>query len=550
MRQEGRVSEATSCAREVSEMLARASVRRVACAVLLSCVSPAASFLATPTPLPARVAQLPRLGAGSQGRGMTPNRGHGIARSNPPATLVSALSTERKAQAAGRSGAAPMGAETQLLGEDALSRDGDGPPPQSPWPGPESTGTRTRTRQDDRLDDLAMQAAKSADMGLRYDPMTADKEFQSRTLDVWRRDLQISVPLTLFLGQVLIDFQRGVEKENRPMRAKQFMEIIAGLGPAFIKAGQALSSRPDLLPPEYLQELQKLQDRLPPFPNDVAFRIIEDQLGVPMAEVFDRVEPEPVAAASIGQVYKGYLRTGESVAIKVQRPECEDIIALDIYILRELSGTLSQMIKLLRRDIDLRSIVEEFGKLIYEEIDYLQEARNAQRFAELYGTSELILVPRIYWRFCKQKLLVMEWIEGERLTSPKLAPDIKTKLVRAMTQCSLQQMLEKGFFHADPHGGNLLATADGRLVYLDFGMMSEVPRVCYQDYNLPSAMHLQAHTPHTHACISCAFLIARPRTGRGISTVRDPGGCDPPREPRLPFPLPALRALRFHPPWH
>ena len=105
-----------------------------------------------------------------------------------------------------------------------------------------------------------MQAAKSADMGLRYDPMTADKEFQSRTLDVWRRDLQISVPLTLFLGQVLIDFQRGVEKENRPMRAKQFMEIIAGLGPAFIKAGQALSSRPDLLPPEYLQELQKLND--------------------------------------------------------------------------------------------------------------------------------------------------------------------------------------------------------------------------------------------------------------------------------------------------
>jgi len=341
----------------------------------------------------------------------------------------------------------------------------------------------------DRLDDVAMQAAKRADMGLRYDPLVAEEEYGGRTLDVWKRDLEISVPLTTFLGQVLIDFQRGVEEKNRPIRAKQFMEIIAGLGPAFIKAGQALSSRPDLLPPEYLKELQKLQDQLPPFPNDVAFKIIEEQLGVPLDEVFERVEPEPVAAASIGQVYKGYLRTGEAVAIKVQRPECEDIIGLDIYILRELSGTLSQMIKLLRRDIDLRSIVEEFGKLIYEEIDYLQEARNAQRFLELYGNNPTVYVPRIYWRFSKSKLLVMEWIEGERLTSPLLPEKIKTKLVRAMVQCSLQQMLEKGFFHADPHGGNLLATPEGKLVYLDFGMMSQVE--AYQRYGiLEAVIHL------------------------------------------------------------
>ena len=326
-------------------------------------------------------------------------------------------------------------------------------------------------------------------MGLRYDPATAEAEFAGRTVDVWRRDLQISVPLTSFLGQVLIDFQRGVEVENRPLRAKQFMEIIAGLGPAFIKAGQALSSRPDLLPPEYLKELQKLQDQLPPFPNHLAFKIIEEQLGRPMSEVFERVEPEPVAAASIGQVYKGYLRSGEAVAIKVQRPECEDIIGLDIYILRELSGTLSQMIKLLRRDIDLRSVVEEFGKLIYEEIDYLQEARNAQRFADLYGNNPMVYVPRIYWRFSRSKLLVMEWIDGERLTSPLLPDETKTKLVRAMVQCSLQQMLEKGFFHADPHGGNLLATPEGKLVYLDFGMMSEVE--AYQRYGiLEAVMHL------------------------------------------------------------
>jgi hypothetical protein len=225
--------------------------------------------------------------------------------------------------------------------------------------GPQTKGradaqSRSRRSEGDRLDDLAMQAAKSADMGLRYDPESAEVEFSGRTLDVWRRDLQISVPLTAFLGRVLIDFQRGVEAENRPLRARQFMEIIAGLGPAFIKAGQALSSRPDLLPPEYLKELQKLQDRLPPFSNQKAFEIIEEQLGVPMSEVFERVEPDPVAAASIGQVYKGYLRTGEAVAIKVQRPEIEDVIGLDIYILRQLSGTLSQMIKVTLLPLALR----------------------------------------------------------------------------------------------------------------------------------------------------------------------------------------------------
>ena len=238
-------------------------------------------------------------------------------------STVSALSTER---------------EMPAVKLEDMARDG----------GQGNAQERSRKSEGDRLDDLAKQAAKSADMGLRYDPLVAEEEYGGRTLDVWKRDLEISVPLTTFLGQVLIDFQRGVEQQNRPIRAKQFMEIIAGLGPAFIKAGQALSSRPDLLPPEYLKELQKLQDQLPPFPNDVAFRIIEEQLGVPLDQVFERVEPEPVAAASIGQVYKGYLRTGEAVAIKVQRPECEDVIGLDIYILRELSGTLSQMIKLLR----------------------------------------------------------------------------------------------------------------------------------------------------------------------------------------------------------
>jgi len=352
--------------------------------------------------------------------------------------------------------------------------------------------------RDMQLEEQAQEAAKSAAIGNRYDPSEAEQYFKLRTLDVWKRDMQISVPFTTFLGQVLVDWQRGVEKENRRKRAKDFMEIIASLGPAFIKAGQALSSRPDLLPPEYLQELQKLQDRLPPFPNDVAFKIIEEELKLPMSEVFEKVEPTPVAAASIGQVYKGYLKSGEAVAIKVQRPECEKVIALDIYILRQLSGTLSQMIRLLRRDIDLQSVVEEFGKLIYEEIDYLQEARNAERFAELYGSDPDVYVPRIYWRFSRRKLLVMEWVEGQRLTSTTIPKEQKTRLVRSMVQCSLQQMLDKGFFHADPHGGNLLCTPDGRLCYLDFGMMSEVEQ--FQRYGILEAVIHMVNRDWTQLC--------------------------------------------------
>ncbi|KAJ1494064.1 ABC1 family-domain-containing protein, partial [Baffinella frigidus] len=373
------------------------------------------------------------------------------------------------------------GASDATGGSRRRSRTEDAPPPPPDAEAVRQERSATMTRE--------RSAIKSAEPGARYDVMAAEKYFEGRIFEVWRRDLQISVPLTLFLARVILDVLGSKEELMRPQRAKEFMELIASLGPAFIKAGQALSSRPDLLPPEYLTELVKLQDRVEPFGNEEAFRIIEEQLGMPISEVFDKVEPTPVAAASIGQVYKGYLKTGEAVAIKVQRPELEEKIALDIYILRQLSGLLSQLIAMLRRDIDLQSVVEEFGKLIYEEIDYLQEARNCQDFAELYGGKPDIYVPMVHWKLCRRKILVMEWVDGVRLTSPSLAPATKTKLVNSLVQCSLQQMLDKGFFHADPHGGNLLATPDGRLVYLDFGMMSKVDT--YQRYGiLEAVIHL------------------------------------------------------------
>jgi predicted unusual protein kinase regulating ubiquinone biosynthesis (AarF/ABC1/UbiB family) len=268
----------------------------------------------------------------------------------------------------------------------------------------------------------------------------------------------------------------GKEQERRRLRAAEFLQIFSNLGPAFIKAGQALASRPDLLPPEYLDEMQKLQDRLPPFDNEDAYRIIEEELQAPADEIFSRIEPVPVAAASIGQVYKAYLRDGKDtpVAVKVQRPNCENIISLDIYILRELSGIMSRVLTFLRRDINLVSIIDELGKLIFEEIDYLNEARNAERFRELYGSLPNVMVPTIFWKYTRRRVITMSWVDGVRLNSPYLGDAQAQKLVEIMVQCSLRQMLENGFFHADPHGGNLLATRDGKLCWLDFGMVSEV----------------------------------------------------------------------------
>lgn len=328
----------------------------------------------------------------------------------------------------------------------------------------------------ERVADVEERAAKAAMLaapGPRYDPAAAEVFFRGKGVLVARRQARIAVPLAAFVSKVILDLQMGREVERRPARAKEFLDIIASLGPAFIKAGQALSSRPDLLPAEYLLELQKLQDRLPPFPNEVAFALIEAELGRPLSEVYASVDPVPVAAASIGQVYKGVLRgTGEAVAIKVQRPDCEQIIATDMYILRNLSGLFTRLFKVIKRDVDLQSVIGEFGKLIYEEIDYLSEARNAERFLTLYGDVPDVSAPKIFWRFSNRRVLTMQWVDGVRLTSEQLADN--SHLVQTLVQCSLRQMLENGFFHADPHGGNLLATPSGRLCYLDFGMMSEV----------------------------------------------------------------------------
>jgi len=319
---------------------------------------------------------------------------------------------------------------------------------------------------------------KVAEPLVKYDPVKAEKLLFRQPTKWLVRNFQIAVPLGWWAVNIAADFIMGRQKFSRYRRerAAQLTSAISMLGPAIIKGGQALASRPDLLPAEYLEELQKLQDDVPRFSNEVAFRTVEEELELESFEdLFELEFEEPVAAASIGQVYKATLLNGDTVAIKIQRPGCEEIIALDLYILRWWSGIYNKIFDLLGRDIDVQSIIDDFGELIYREIDYVAEAANAQRFNELYAGVTDVFVPKIYSDLTTRKVLTMEWVDGCRLTDE---PTLRrygldeSKLIEALVQCSLRQILENGFFHADPHAGNLLACRDGRLCYLDFGMMS------------------------------------------------------------------------------
>lgn len=310
---------------------------------------------------------------------------------------------------------------------------------------------------------------------LGYDPVEIEAHYSKRPLQVLRRILAVLRPTLAFVFGLWWDNKQGnVVKQDR-RRAVQLRELLTRLGPAYIKIGQALSTRPDLVPPVYLEELTRLQDQLPPFPNEIAYQFIEEELGAPPAEVYAKISPQPIAAASLGQVYKGQLITGEEVAIKVQRPDLRETITVDLYILRRIAAWVQQKVKRVRSD--LVGILDELGDRIFEEMDYIHEGENAERFFELYGHMKDVYVPKIYWEYTNRRVLTMEWINGTKLTQTAeiTAQGIDARyLIEVGVQCSLRQLLEHGFFHADPHPGNLLATPDGKLAYLDFGMMSEI----------------------------------------------------------------------------
>jgi predicted unusual protein kinase regulating ubiquinone biosynthesis (AarF/ABC1/UbiB family) len=310
----------------------------------------------------------------------------------------------------------------------------------------------------------------------RYDPEAIAAYYRWRPGRVVVRLCQVGVAMIRFLLALGWDHLTGQEERQRPRRAAQLRQLITRLGPTFIKVGQALSTRPDLVRRDYLEELTLLQDQLPPFPNELAFALIEQELGRPVGELYRELSPEPVAAASLGQVYRGRLPSGEEVAVKVQRPGLLPILTLDLYILRRLAHILQPWLPIHMKD-DLSLIVDEFGEKLFEEIDYLNEACNAEKFADNFRNDPTVKVPKIYWALSSHRVLTLEWIHGYKLTDASAVQKAgipMRQFVQIGVRAGLRQLLEFGFFHADPHPGNLFLTPDGRLAYIDFGMMDQL----------------------------------------------------------------------------
>ena len=290
------------------------------------------------------------------------------------------------------------------------------------------------------------------------------------SVKLWFFDVFLRLLKRFFVGSDLN------KEHNQEKQALWLKDSIIKLGPTFIKLGQSMGTRADLLPLPYVKELGTLVDDVPAFPNEVAFARIEKELGMKINEFYDEFEVEPVAAASLGQVYRAKLKTGETVAVKVQRPNLESIIKGDVEILRKVAKFAERFPKL-NENADWAGMLKEFDVTIHEEMDYSSEGRNAERFKESFKSWTNVHVPTIHWEATTSKIITMEFIYGDKvidldaLTARKVSPE---KVNRLLIKTYLKQLLEDGFFHADPHPGNLLVMPDGRLAFFDFGMAGRI----------------------------------------------------------------------------
>lgn len=310
----------------------------------------------------------------------------------------------------------------------------------------------------------------------QYNPEAIARYFRYRPWLVWGRLLSIIWSFAVFIFSLKWDEWQEQVEENQGQRAIELRNLLTRLGPTFIKVGQALSTRPDLIRKDFLAELVKLQDQLPPFDNGLAYQIIETELDRSIGEIFRDLSPQPVAAASLGQVYHGHLVSGEEVAVKVQRPNLRPLLTKDLYLMRWAASWLAPWLPL-NLGHDLTLIVDEFGTKLFEEIDYINEGRNAEKFAHNFRNDPQVKVPGIHWNYTSNHVLTLEWINGFKLTDTQniqavgLDPEA---IIQIGVTTGLQQLLEHGFFHADPHPGNLFAMSDGRMAYIDFGMMDQL----------------------------------------------------------------------------
>ena len=320
----------------------------------------------------------------------------------------------------------------------------------------------------------------AADPVLDYNP---NRDLRWLLLRPWILVSRLLVVLTQLLTLAIALVVQGNSSDAAVQQrlAGRILRTLTNLGPCFIKVGQALSTRPDLVRRDWLEQLTRLQDDLPAFDHAIALATIEAELGAPAHELFAEFPDYPVAAASLGQVYKARLADGHWVAVKVQRPNLASVLRRDLMLIRLLAITTAPLLPL-NLGFGLGTIIDEFGRTLFEEIDYRREADNAERFAGLFADHPEVTVPRVERHLSARRVLTTTWINGtklqqrQELEARRLDP---AALIRTGVISGLQQLLEFGYFHADPHPGNLFALPGktgpmGHLAYVDFGMMDSI----------------------------------------------------------------------------
>lgn len=293
------------------------------------------------------------------------------------------------------------------------------------------------------------------------------------------RQLEIFGFTTQFLTFFLWDRLTGANTvKKRQKRAQWLVDRLMNLGPTFIKIGQSLSTRADLIPIEYIEKLTQLQDRVPEFNSQEAIRVIETELGQPLDNLFESFTVSPLACASLGQVHRARLLSGEEVVIKVQRPNLEGLFNLDFEVLHRLTRWLNIFPAV--KKYNLEAIYQEFFELLFQEIDYIHEGKNADRFRENFKSYPQVKVPLVYWQYTTRRVLTLEYVPGIKVDDREtlLANGINVDGIIQLGICTyLKQLLQDGFFQSDPHPGNMAVSQEGELIFYDFGTMFEVKSV-------------------------------------------------------------------------
>jgi len=296
----------------------------------------------------------------------------------------------------------------------------------------------------------------------------------------------------------MIDRRRGNDDTQLADRGRRLREMLDELGPTFVKFGQLLSTRPDVMPPDIIAELRSLQDDVTPIPFADVRRVIQEEMGLTLEQAFLTFDETPIAAASIGQVHRATLPTGDEVVVKVQRPDAPRQVESDLQLMRSAARVVRERVRALDF-IDSEALVEEFGRSIRQELDYQHEARNAETFRRNFGDSTEVAVPKVIWRYSSARVLTLEFLEGTQFADldPEMrSPEERRELAYRMTDAWMTMIFRHGFFHGDPHPANILLLDDGRIGLVDFGLAG---RLTEEDMTRLTRLFIDAATENVDA---------------------------------------------------